>query len=252
LESSRQAYGVDIHLTWLLTAPIDQILIPALIWIDGVVLFPGPRWLPVVAAALLLIGSSPLLHKRHGALVLCSAPVATVLALWITDTRSVPRFLSYLLVPLLMLLGTGISSVVQSLRTRPQIVRSLTAVTVLILVTGGFVTTGMDVVRLPREDHKSAAAVITSSGYSTAPVFSYQIHPRTIEFYLEREVISAKAADALERACDSSRPIAIVIQPWVLKPARAPCEDRLGVQRHRFEQYTRGNEIVVLLVPPAT
>jgi hypothetical protein len=251
-ESSRQDYGVDIELAWLLTSPIDQILIPALIWIDGVVLFPGPLWIPVVAAGLLLIGSSPLVRDRHAALVLGSAPVLTILTLWITETRAVPRFLSYLLVPMLMLLASGISSILQSLRSRPQIVRTLTAFVVLVLVTVGFVTTGMDVVRLPREDHKRAAAAITSSGYAAAPVYSRQVWPRTIEFYLEREAIPAKSAAALKEACDATEPVAIVIQPWVLAPAVVSCENRPGVQRYRFEQYTRGNEIVVLLVPPAS
>jgi hypothetical protein len=32
-------------------------------------------------------------------------------------------------------------------------------------------------------------------------------------------------------------------------PARVPCEDRPGVRRYRFEQCTRGNEIVVWLIP---
>ena len=151
LEGSRQTYGVEVELAWLITAPIDQILIPALIWIDGVVLFPGVRWLPLVAAALLLLSASPLLRDRHSALVLASGPVATVLALWITGTYAVPRFLSYLLVPLFVLMASGIASIFMHLRSgRPQIVRTVVAFVSLGLVAAGFVATGLDVVRLPR------------------------------------------------------------------------------------------------------
>jgi hypothetical protein len=248
-ESSRQAYGVEIGLKWLITAPIDQVLIPAFIWIDGVVLFPGPRWIPVVVALLVLIGSSPLLRDRHTALTLAAGPTAMILTLWVTDTRAVPRFLSYLLVPLFMLLASGIASILQRLRSRPQIVRTVIAFVVLVLVAFGFATTGADVVRLPREDHRSAARAIASSDYATAPVYARQVHPRTTEFYLRRPVIPARSARWLQVACDSSKPVAIVVQPWVLPPARVPCEDRPGVRRYRFEQYTRGNEIVVWLIP---
>jgi mannosyltransferase len=253
MESSRQAYGVEIDIGWLATSPIDQILVPSLIWIDGVVLFPGLLWVPVVVAALVLMGASPLLRDRHEALVLCSAPVVAVLFLWITDTRAVPRFLSFLLVPLLMLLASGIASIFRQLgRRRPPLARVVVSVVVLVLVAVGFATTGADVVRLPREDHKNAAAAIASSEYAAAPVYDRQIHPRTLEYYLRRQVVPAASPGWLQKACDASEPVAIVVQPWVLTPAPVPCENRPGVRRYRFEQYTRGNEIVVWLVPPAS
>jgi len=43
--------GVQIGFPWVVTAPIDQVLLPALIWIDGTALEAGPIWLPAVALA---------------------------------------------------------------------------------------------------------------------------------------------------------------------------------------------------------
>jgi hypothetical protein len=250
-EGSRQGYGLFIEPEWLITAPIDQILLPAMIWIDGVVLFPGVRWLPLVAAAVLLMSASPLLRDRFAALLLCSGPVATMVTLWITDTRSVPRFLSFLLVPLFVLVATGIASIFERFRTRPQLVRTVVAFVGLALVAAVFVVRGVDVVRFPREDPKNAAAVIASSEYALAPVYARQVHPRITEFYLGRDVLTAKAAGWLRVACEQAEPVAVVNQPWVLPAAELPCASRPGVTRYRFPQYARGNETIVWLVPPS-
>jgi hypothetical protein len=129
-------------------------------------------------------------------------------------------------------------------------VRTVVAFVVLVLVTGVFVVRGTDVVRLPREDPKNVAAVIASSDYARAPVYARQVHPRITEFYLGRDVLTAKAAGWLRVACEQSEPVAVVNQPWVLPAAELPCESRPGVRRYRFEQYARGNETVVWLVPP--
>jgi len=74
---------VTDHARW--TAPIDQVLLPAFFWLDGTALVAGVVWLPVVLAAALVIGSSPLLRERTSALVLCSGVITTVLVLWIAQ-----------------------------------------------------------------------------------------------------------------------------------------------------------------------
>jgi hypothetical protein len=132
---SRQDYGTHFGDRWLATAPIDQILIPALAWTEGVAATPGPIWIPVVLAALLLMGSSPFLRDRASALALVSAPIATIVTLWVTDTRSAPRFVSFLLIPLFMLGATGTASILERLTTRPAILRTLVALASLVALT---------------------------------------------------------------------------------------------------------------------
>ena len=48
----------------LLTAPIDQTLLPASIWIDGTALVAGVVWLPLVLLAIVVIASSPFIRER--------------------------------------------------------------------------------------------------------------------------------------------------------------------------------------------
>ena len=54
----------EIRTTWVLTAPFDQILFPALIWIDGAKITPSVVWLPLIVFALLVMGSSPFVRRR--------------------------------------------------------------------------------------------------------------------------------------------------------------------------------------------
>ena len=157
LHSSRQAYGVPIEPWWLVTAPVDQILLPALIWIDGVVLFPGLVWIPTVAIAVILMSTSPLLRGRMPASILIIGPVATIAALFVTDTRAVPRFLSFLLVPLFMLIASGTAAIFERFRRGPLLSLARRRVLLAVLA-GSFVARWLDVVRLPREAHKDAVS----------------------------------------------------------------------------------------------
>ena len=85
--------GVQINTLELATAPIDQVLIPAFLWIDGTALVAGLVWLPLVVVLALIMGSSPLVRERRTALVLVTGVVATVLVLWLDQAYVVPRFL---------------------------------------------------------------------------------------------------------------------------------------------------------------
>jgi hypothetical protein len=129
---SRQDYGARIDGAWVITAPVDQILMPGLRSIDEVLVDPGLGLLVVVAALGLLIGSSPLVRSRDSALILGAGVVTTVVTLWITRTQVAPRFFSFLLVPLLVLLASGIAATLaRSVTIRRTGVRTVTAVTTL-------------------------------------------------------------------------------------------------------------------------
>ena len=123
-------YGHRIHVQWLGTAPIDQTLVPALTQLDDDFVAPS-LWSLLWSCALwlLLLATSPLIRQPRTAFLLCSGVVSTVLAFWITGTYVVPRFLSFLLVPLFILLATGSRRAVaqdtnQSVRRRVRSQRS--------------------------------------------------------------------------------------------------------------------------------
>jgi len=251
LESSHQAYGVPIETEWLVTAPIDQILIPALVWIDGTVLLPGVVWLPVILGLILLLGSSPLLRDRGSASIVGAGVVATAFVIWLADLHAAPRFLSFLLVPLFILLASGTASVLARLATRPPIVRTVVALTVLGLLAVGSASTAAQVTRLPREAHKDAAGLIERRALPASAVFVYAHQPADLAFYLDVPVQALETSEVVSRVCKvRASPVVYVMQPFVIPPVDVPCLRQRGVRHHRFEQYTRGDETNVWLLPP--
>ncbi len=83
--------GVQIGFPWVLTAPIDQILLPALLWIDGTALVAGVDLAAVDPGRGDRRRSKPLparaTHRRSP----LAAPVATVVVLWIAEARTSSR-----------------------------------------------------------------------------------------------------------------------------------------------------------------
>jgi len=252
LESSRQQYGFRIGAAWVVTAPIDQILMPGLRWIDEVLVDPGLGSLAIVAALGLLIISSPLLRSRESALILGAGVVVTVVTLWITRTQVAPRFFSFLLVPLLVLLASGIAAILaRSVTIRRAGVRTVIAVTTLGLVALISAPYFETVTRLPRESIQQVAASIGTVAPPSAPVFAYVPYPRDLEFYLGRPVETPRTPAELRRMCHVSREVVFVSQPWLLPPVTVRCTQRNGARHLRFAQYARGEEVNVWLIPPA-
>jgi hypothetical protein len=249
-DATRIEDGIQIDTLWLVTAPIDQILFPALLWIDGTALRPGLVWLPLLLAAALVMGSSPLMHERRTALVLASGVVATILVLWLGRAYIVPRYLSYLLVPLLVVLATGMAAIFERLASRrPAIVRTVASIVVLGLLAARFVVLAPEVVRQPREAYKDAAAVIERAGPVT--VLAYVRNREGLEYYLERTVRHLGQVDeVVASVCGSPELVAYVMQPFALASVDVPCLARTGVRHFRFGQYARGDEMDVWLVPP--
>jgi hypothetical protein len=247
--AARIGDGMQIDTAWLLAAPIDQVLLPAFLWIDGSVLVSGPRWLPLILLAAVIIGSSPLVRTRQTALLLGSGVVASVVALWFAQAYVVPRFLSFLLVPLFILLATGMAAIFGRILTKPALVRSVLGLVVLGLLAAGFAAVAPSVVRLPREAHRDAAAIIVSRGPPGATVLAYLRNPDGLEHYLGKPVRVLESAEVVARVCGNQETVVYVMQPHAIQLVDVPCLRRTGVQHFRFRQYARGDEMNVWIVP---
>lgn len=251
LRSSRQDYGLAISSSWLVTAPLDQTLVPAISLIDDAFVRPDFESLVVVLALVVLIAPSPLLREWPSALILCSGVVTTVVVFWWAETHVVPRFFSFLLVPLLLLLATGISSILAQLR-RPKLglhtALALALLTVVALSSAPYLAT---IPREPREALREAGAAIRQMAPATTPVFGYVPHPNDLVFHLGRPVVRPRTPAAAQRVCDKPGAAILVMQQWTIEPAVVPCTTRAGVRHYRFEQYARGEAIDVWLIPPA-
>jgi hypothetical protein len=242
--------GVQINPLWIVTAPIDQVLLPALIWIEGRTIVAGASWLPFVVLAALVMGSSPLLRARGSALILCAGPLATVAALSLTDAYLYPRFLSFLLVPLFVLLASGGADVLARIPTRGAIFRTAVCLVGIAALAVHFALLAPEVVGLPREANRDAAEVIRARSPRATPVYGSLDEPGSIEFYLRRPVRALPWTEVVPRVCDSPTRIVFVRQIWAITLVKVPCLDRNGVDHYRFRQYARSGRIDVWFVPP--
>jgi hypothetical protein len=247
---ARYPDGLQIGFPWVVTAPIDQVLLPGLLWIDGTALVAGVIWLPLVVLAAIIGAASPFLREWRTALVLLAGPAATVVVLWIQEAYVIPRYLSYLLAPLFVVLATGAASVLAEARRRRAVVRPAICVTAIGLLAARFVVLAPDVVGLPREANRDAAAVI-DRGPPGTPVLGYLRKPENVVFYLGRPVEDLMPGDVAERVCGARRPVFYVEQLYAKEPVSVPCLSRPGVRHNRFRQYARGGETNVWLVPPS-
>ena len=250
-EASRIEDGVRIDALWLPTAFIDQVLVPSLIWIDGTALVAGVVWLPVVTLAMVLIVASPLARNWTTALVLVGPPVATMIVLWAAQAYVIPRYLSYLLVPLYVLLATGMAALAARWTSRWPAAIVVAGVVVVALLAGRFAILAPDVMRLPREANRDAARAVLDREPPPIPVLALMRNPRNLEHYLGRSTAKPPSKDLARRVCANERPVAYVMQPFGVPRIVVPCLARRGVDHLRFEQYARGGELNVWFVPPA-
>ena len=234
--SSQIEDGVRIGTAWLVTAPIDQVLLPALVWIDGTALVAGVVWLPLVVLAVLVMGSSPLVRDRHALLILGSGLVATVVVLWVARAYVIPRYLSYLLVPLFVLLATGAGSILGRITgAGPRSSERSCASPRSPSSPPTSRRSHPDVVGLPREAYKDAAEIIDRESSPTTPVFAYMRDRVGLAFYVEpRAVQPLEATDVARQVCGGEGPV--VLRHAAVRPrgGRRAVSRRPGVEHHRI------------------
>lgn len=242
-------YGLQIETRWLVTAPVDQTLVPALTLLDDS--FVRPTLLSLLVAVVLgvLVGSSPLLRQRWRAAILVAPVVTTVVAFWFTSTYVVPRFFSFLLVPLFMLLATGSAAILDGLRSRRAPLRVAVVVVTFAWLAFQFAGLVVDVSRFPRDATAQASGRIREVAAESTPIIAHVPYPPDLTHYVGRPVSWAWTESEARQACDVDREVVYVDQPYLVPAASLPCLDRAGVRHFRFPQYARGDRIDVWVVP---
>ena len=244
-------YGLQIDTAWLISAPIDQTLVPALTLLDDSFVRPTFQSLLLAVVLAALIASSPLLREKWRALILCAPVVSTVVAFWFTGTYVVPRFLSFLLVPLFVLVATGSASVLARLPTRPAPARTVAVVAMLAVLAVQFVPLALDVSRFPRDSTEQAALTIRALVPPSAPVVAHVPYPHDLSHYLGRSVEPAWTGAEARVVCQLQRPAVYVDQPYLVPTVAVPCLHGAGARHLSFRQYTRGQRIDVWVLPRA-
>lgn len=240
--SSSQDYGAPIPTAWLLTAPFDQILRPAFTSLDETLVRPSIATLVGAVVLALAAGSSPLLRDRRRSLVLVPGTVVTVLVFWATGTHVVPRFWSYLLVPLLLVLATGCAEILGRLTSEPARWRTIVVVGLLTFV-GVWSLPELASVPFSRRDSlREVAASIRQNAVPGTPVYAYMPYSDDLEFHLGRHVVRVDEPDGTAIACRAGRAAVLVSQPWFRPAVVVPsCAAGRGARHYRFDQYARGD-----------
>jgi hypothetical protein len=244
-------YGLQIDTAWLVSSPIDQTVVPALTLLDDAFVRPTLQSLLLALVLVTLLGSSPLLREKWRALVLCAPVVSIVLAFWFTGTYVVPRFLSFLLVPLFMLLATGSATVLARLAARPAPARTAAVVAMLVVLTAQFLPLLVDVSRFPRDSTEEAALTIRKLVPPSSPVVAHVPYPRDLAHFLGQSVEPAWTGAEARAVCELRGPAVYVDQPYLVPTAEVPCLRRTGTRHVAFRQYTRGHRIDVWVIPRA-
>ena len=161
-----------------------------------------------------------------------------------------PRFLSYLLVPMFVLTASGAASILARRTSRPPLVRAVAVLSAIGVLAYTFTNAILEISRLPREANKDAAMLIHAEAPAGARIYPHMAAPRTLAFYLQKPLERAPAQSDVRAICASRDPVVLVDQPFRIEPLSVPCLGRAGVRHYRFEQYARGDEINVWLVPP--
>ena len=250
LDSSRQEYAVELSTRWIVTAAIDQTLVPAFSLLSDDYLHPNLASLALVMLFAVVVAASPLLHHWAPALTLVAPVVATILAFWVTGTHAAPRFFSFLLVPLLILAATGAAAALGRLPRRPTI-PAAAALVLLLVVAVAAVPFIVAIPREPREALSAVAEAIDELPSPATPVFAYVYHPGDLEFHLGRRVAETRTSAEILDACSRPETTVLVVQIWLLEAISMPCLDRDGLRHTRFDQYARGDAIDMWVIPPS-
>jgi len=204
---------------------------------------------PAIALGLAILGTIRAWRRFPlEALLLVVPVVGTTGVLFALRSFVAGRFLSFLVIPLLILVAEATATLYELGRGRPRLQAgiNLAFVTVGVILTLSFVVHTRPVVLLPRENFKEMAAAVQA--YPSWPVVSNSTRNTGIAYYVDREVEFITNDDALQSRLCRPGPFIFIHHPLKAPKVDLQCLDRSGVRKERFKQRARGFWIDVWIV----
>jgi hypothetical protein len=259
LTASQKTFGRQVTPLGIVSKPFIELVAPSVR-----LLLPGarpygavhsqPQWVQIVAPAiafcLAFLGVIRIWRRSSKEALFIVVPVlgstATLFALQLFVAG---RFLSFLVIPLLLLMAEGVAAVSDSAFRRPRLRTSIrTALaTVCFILVFSFVVQSKRLLTLPRENFKDMATFVQA--YSSWPVISNSVRGVGIDYYLKREVEFIKSPETLvDRLCTTPGPLIFIHHRPHAPKIDLRCLERDGVEKVRFKGHTRGSSIDVWIV----
>ena len=251
LSSSGQRYGSPLDWWSPLTGPFE--LLPISMF------FPAGGQFGTVASVLLALLLAPLLIlgvREARALIPGLAEVAGAAMVWpfvlLTAVRFfvVPRFFSYLLVPILVLVALGARRILCETSSARWVVARQCLGVVFAFAACVFVGVAWTFVAMPREAVREAAGAIKQADPAgNIPVLGDVHYPRTFSYYLP-PTIRLQAVRSYGRICSPHpRGLIFVYQPYRPGKPNTSCLVRQGAVLQHFAQWSHG-PLDVWVLPP--
>jgi hypothetical protein len=261
LSSRGQQFGVTLPWHAPLTGAANALGAAFFPWTDPAALAPTLVAFPVLIAGVIS------LRRRFPALVVVTVvPVVfSFTALTISRFYVAERFVSFLLVPILVIAAFGLEALVRlpttmgaPLRTRLRWALSVTYAGTLVLVSLAFFAfLSFGVTRLPPEANRDAARAIAGAlSDAPRPVIVNTEIPADLRYYLGAVPLRTVPAGRLQQLlCSDSLATTGVIfvqEPYRVHLVDASCLTRRGASVQVFHQWDRGFRITVWELPPKT
>lgn len=243
-----QQFGAPVDLVTVLVGPFRHLLVHE------------HSRAPLMAAAsiggpvLASLGARRLYRTGdHVLLAHLLAPVAaTYGGVWILQLFIVPRFVSYLLANVLLLVALGLLDVGERLgRTLGALSVRVLAGALAMVVLVAFVRVSREAHSLPIEAYKDVAAVVRNLGAKRAVTNSP--YSAGFDYYMPNFVEYPTAAELPDLVCRSSQAIAFIDYPLYRYPADLRClreRQRLAIKVPQQSGGIEGSMTVWLVDPP--
>ena len=231
---------------------------------DAVVAWPL-LWLPLAAfngnpfAAMPLvlapIGLVTLFRRGEGVLA-CTlfVPSATTFGvLALLEMHVAARFVSFLLVPVLVLVSVAISQASSVRERQARIALSGLALVVTLLLATQMAALSVTAARQPAEAIREAVLASESQRPAAARIYVLTARPVTFQYYfgVNSRVAYVGSEHAQALRCGPLPGGAVFIDhPFATRPVGRACLIARGAVHHRLRQRTRGGRIDVWIVPP--
>jgi hypothetical protein len=250
LSSRGQQFGVPLSWHAPITGAPNMLAAAFVPWINAAALLPGLCVFPVLIAGLI-----SLRRAFPAFVVILTVPVVfTFTALTISRFYVEERFVSFLLVPTLVVAAFGLTALVRH-GARPRRALSVTYVgTLLAISLPLFAGYALEITRMsPEADREAAGAVAVAFADARRPVITNMQHPADLRYYLGRVPLRKVPPAQLQHVlCSPSVAMSGVIfvqQPFKVRVVDTSCLTGQGASVHVFHQWDRGFRITVWELP---